>query len=189
VNSRAPGQRVCVAQIGAPHGVRGEVKLRAFTENPLAIGTYGPLETDGDRHLEIDSMRAAAGVLVVRFAGVSDRSAAEALRNLRLYLPRARLPDTEDAETFYHADLIGLAALAADGTPLGTVAAVQNFGAGDLLEVTPQGGGPAVLLPFTRAVVPEVDVEGGRIVVNPPEDAFAPGERRSEPSPAAGAKR
>jgi 16S rRNA processing protein RimM len=156
--------RVLVAQIGAAHGIRGEVRLRAFTADPLAVKHYGPLETeDGRQAFTIETLRPQKDVLVVRFAGVTDRNAAERLRNQNLYVPRARLPAPEAGE-FYHADLIGLAVEAIDGRALGTVIAVHNFGAGDLLEVKPPNS-PAVMLPFTEAIVPVVDIAGGRVVV------------------------
>jgi 16S rRNA processing protein RimM len=168
--SQAP-RRVCVAQIGAPHGVRGEVRLKSFTADPDAVARYGPLQAeDGRRSFEIEAMvRQDKDAMIVRLRGIDDRNAAEALRNLRLYVPRERLPETEDSDTFYHADLIGLKAVDTEGVPLGTVTAVYNFGAGDLIEVAPPGGGETVLLPFTESVVPTVDLAAGRIVVNPPE--------------------
>ena len=163
--------RVLVAQIGAAHGVRGEVRLKAFTEDPLGVTRYGALETeDGARRFEIESARPAKDMLVVRLKGVTDRDAAERLTNLRLYVARDRLPQPTDDE-FYHADLVGLAAVTADGSAFGTVKAVHNFGAGDLLEIEPAGGGVTVLLPFTQTTVPAVDLAGGKIVVEPPPEA------------------
>ena len=162
-------ERVCIAQIGAAHGVRGEVRLRAFTEDPLSVRRYGPLEAEDGRRFEIEAVRAAKDILVARLKGVSDRDSAERLTNLRLYVARDRLPKPADGE-FYHADLIGLAATTADGAPFGTVKAVHNFGAGDLLEIEPTSGGVTVMLPFTEAVVPSVDLAGGRVVVDPPAD-------------------
>jgi 16S rRNA processing protein RimM len=162
---------ICVAEIGAPHGVRGEVRLFAFTADPMAVGRYGPLQSaDGTRMLTIASLRAAKDHLIARLIGIDSREAAEALRRQKLYIPRERLPATEDDE-FYYADLIGLAAGTADGSPFGSVIAVHDFGAGDLLEIAPTGGGPTVMLPFTKAAVPEIDIAGGRIVVVPPQDA------------------
>ena len=161
--------RVCIAQIGAAHGVRGEVRLRAFTEDPLSVRRYGPLETEDGRRFEIEAVRPARDMLVARLKGISDRDAAERLTNLRLYVARDRLPKPADGE-FYHADLIGLAATTADGAPFGTVKAVHNFGAGDLLEIEPAAGGMTVMLPFTDAAVPTIDLAGGRVVVDPPED-------------------
>ena len=161
--------RVCVAQIGAAHGVRGEVRLRSFTQEPSDVTSYGPLESeDGARRFEIEALRPAKDHFVARLKGVADRDAAEALTNIRLYVPRDRLPPTEDDETFYHADLIGLAAVTEGGAPLGTVTAVHNFGAGDVIEIAPAGGGEALLVPFTDTNVPAIDVAAGRMVVVPP---------------------
>ncbi len=168
-------ERICVAQIGGAHGLLGEVKLKSFTADPMAVSNYGPLTTeDGSASFEIETLRAAKGHLVARFRGVGDRSAAERLANLRLFVPRERLPPPA-ADEFYHADLIGLRAVTADGTEIGTVAAVHDFGAGDILELRPQAGGTTMMVPFTAAFVPSVDIAGGRIVVAPPEDA--PGNR------------
>jgi 16S rRNA processing protein RimM len=165
-------ERICVGRIGAAHGTRGEVKLWSFTADPMAIADYGALESeDGMRSFEIEALRPAKDFLVARFAGVADRTAAEQLRNLDLYVARGRLPAPE-ADEFYHADLVGLAVVDRQGTTLGTVAAVHNFGAGDLIEVRPARGGMTVMLPFTEAIVPLVDVAAGRIVVEPPDGAF-----------------
>ena len=171
-------ERICVAQIGGAHGLRGDVKLKSFTADPMAVKDYGPLTTeDGSASFEIEALRAAKGHLVARFRGVSDRSAAERLAHLMLFVPRDRLPPPS-ADEFYHADLIGLCAVTADGTEIGTVAAIHDFGAGDILELRPQAGGATIMVPFTAAFVPSVDVAGGRIVVAPPEDAS--GNRGSE---------
>ena len=160
-------QRICVAQIGAPHGVRGEVKLWTYTAAPEAVRDYGPLESeDGARRFEIETLRAAKDHLVVRLKGVNDRDAAERLTNTKLFISRDRLPATDDDDEFYHADLIGLAVVDADGNGLGSVAAIHNFGAGDLVEVKPAQGNTTVLLPFTEATVPVVDIAGRRIVVD-----------------------
>ena len=165
-------ERVCVAQIGAAHGIRGEVKLWSFTADPLAIKEYGPLETeDGAAQYKIESLRTAKDHLVVRFSGIDDRNAAERLTNVRLFVPRTRLPAAE-ADEFYHADLIGLKAIDAKGNEFGTVIAVQNFGAGDLLEIKIPNGSETVLMPFTVTTVPTVDVAGGRIVIDPPLGLF-----------------
>ena len=165
-------KRVCVARIGAAHGVRGEVNLWSFTADPFAVTQYGPLESaDGARSFEIESLRPGKSCLVARFAGVADRSAAERLNNIELFVPRERLPSPE-ADEFYHADLVGLLVVDKNGVELGRVVAVQNFGAGDLIEVAPIAGGDTVLLPFTEAVVPVVDIAGGRLLANPPEGIF-----------------
>jgi 16S rRNA processing protein RimM len=161
--------RICVAQIGAAHGIRGEVKLRSFTEEPMAVTAYGPLESeDGTRRFTIEALRPAKDHFVARLAGIDDRDAAERLTGLKLYVSRERLPPVEDEETFYHADLIGLAAVTPDGAPLGTVTAIHNFGAGDLVEIRPQGGGATLMVPFTDLAVPEIDLAAGRMVVVPP---------------------
>jgi 16S rRNA processing protein RimM len=168
--------RVCIAQIGAAHGVRGELRLKSFTEDPLGVTQYGPLETeDGKRRFEIEAARPARDMLVVRLKGVADRAAAERLTNLRLYVARERLPKPADDE-FYYADLIGLVAVTADGASIGTVKAMHNFGAGDLLEIEPASGGNTLLLPFTAAVVPVVDIEGGKVVIAPPDEIVVDGE-------------
>jgi 16S rRNA processing protein RimM len=175
-------RRVCVAQIGAPHGVRGEVRLKPFTTDPAAVAQYGPLETeDGTRRFEILAMRPAQDILVVRLTGVYTRNAAEALRNQRLYVARDRLaPTDEDEDEFYHADLIGLDARSVEGKPLGTVTAVLNFGAGDILEIAPTGGGPSVLIPFSKAAVPDIDLQQGVIVIDPPLGTFEPGPSEAQ---------
>lgn len=158
--------RICVARIGAAHGIRGEVKLWSFTQDPAAVASYGPLETeDGKRQFEIETMRAAKDHFVARIAGVADRDAAEKLRNLELYIPRARLPAIEEDDTFYHADLVGLTAVTPEGDTIGTVSAVLNFGAGDLIEIKSSAGGEPMLLPFTDAIVPEIDIAARKIVV------------------------
>jgi 16S rRNA processing protein RimM len=164
--------QVCVAQIGAPHGVRGEVRLWTFTADPMAVTRYAPLQTeDGQRGFEIDAARPAKGHLVVKLRGIDDRNAAERLTNTKLFVPRERLPEIE-ADEFYHADLIGLAVEDENGNAIGAVSAVHNFGAGDILEVQPPEGG-AMLLPFTETVVPEVDIASGRVVVVLPGETEA----------------
>jgi 16S rRNA processing protein RimM len=160
--------RICVAQIGAAHGIRGEVRLRSFTQDPAAVTDYGPLESeDGARRFTIEALRPAKDHFVVRLAGVGDRAAAEKLTNLKLYVSRDRLPRIDETDTYYHADLIGLAAVTADGAALGTVTAVHNFGAGDLIEIKPHGGGEPLMVPFTEAAVPEIDMKARRMVVRP----------------------
>ena len=130
--------------------------------------SYGPLESeDGTQRFEIEALRPAKDHFVARLAGIGDRDAAEKLTNLKLYMPRDRLPPIEDDDTFYQSDLIGLAAVTADGAPLGTVKAVHNFGAGDLIEIATDGGTP-LMVPFTVEAVPSVDIKGKRIVVVPP---------------------
>ncbi|MEZ2147582.1 ribosome maturation factor RimM [Bradyrhizobium sp. DN5] len=160
---------VCVARIGAAHGVRGAVKLWTFTEDPFAIRRYGPLlSKDGKRQFEVASAREAKDHLVATFKGVTTRDEAERLNGIELYVPRDKLPATDEGE-YYHTDLIGLAAVTTDGEPLGRVVAIQNFGAGDIIEIAPPKG-PTLLLPFSNAVVPEVDIAGGRVVIALPQE-------------------
>jgi 16S rRNA processing protein RimM len=162
--------RICVAQIGAAHGIRGEVRLRSFTEDPMAVASYGPLESeDGTQRFTIESLRPARDHFVARLKGVGDRDAAERLTGLKLYVARDRLPPIEDDETFYHADLVGLEAVTPDGAALGTVTAILNFGAGDIVEIG-RSGGQALLVPFTEAAVPQVDIARGRMTVVPPAE-------------------
>jgi 16S rRNA processing protein RimM len=170
--ARTSGARVCLGQIGAAHGVRGEVRLRSFTSDPASITEYGLLETEDGRPIEIEALRFAKDHFVARLAGIRDRDAASALTNVMLYVPRERLPQTDDPDEFYHADLVGLAAVDRSGKALGTVIAIFNFGAGDLIEVRPPNGGRTELLPFDAAHVPEVDIAGGKIVIDPPEGSF-----------------
>jgi 16S rRNA processing protein RimM len=171
----AGGARVCLGQIGAAHGVRGEVRLRSFTSEPGAITAYGPLETEDGRVLEIESLRPAKDHFVARLAGIRDRDAAGQLANVKLYVPRERLPEPDAADEFYHADLIGLAVFDRAGERLGIVAAVHNFGAGDLIEVQEAAGGAPQMLPFDEATVPVVDIAAGRIVVVVPQAAPSSG--------------
>jgi 16S rRNA processing protein RimM len=143
------------------------VRIKSFTACPENIAAYGPLSDEtGQRRLEMHVIGAAKGVLIARLTGVEDRSRAEALRGLRLYLPRSALPQP-DPEEYYHADLIGLEVVLSDGTPVGRVRAVHDFGAGDTLEIERPTAPPA-MVPFTRAVVPVVEIEAGRLVIEPP---------------------
>jgi 16S rRNA processing protein RimM len=158
---------ICVARIGAAHGVRGAVKLWTFTEDPLAVKRYGPLATkDGGRWFEVTHAREAKGHLVATLKGIATREDAERLNGIELYIAREKLPET-DADEYYHADLIGLAAVDAADQPIGRVIAVHNFGAGDIIEIAPPHGA-TMLLPFTHAVVPAVDLAKGRVVIELP---------------------
>jgi 16S rRNA processing protein RimM len=160
---------ICIARIGAAHGVRGAVKLWTFTEDPLAVKAYGPLLTkDGARSFEVATAREAKGHLVATLKGIATREDAERLNGLELYVAREKLPATEEDE-YYHADLIGLAAVNAASEPIGRVTAIHNFGAGDIIEIAPAHGA-TMLLPFTNAVVPSVDVAAGRVVIELPDE-------------------
>ncbi len=159
---------VLLGEIGAAQGLRGEVRIRSYTEEQTAIARYGALQDERGRAIEIESIRVTPKALIARVKGVTTREGAEALARTRLYIPRALLPERETDE-WYHADLIGLSAISQGGEKIGTVVAVHNFGAGDLIEVSPASGGATVLVPFTRDNVPEVDVEGGRLTLIPPQ--------------------
>jgi 16S rRNA processing protein RimM len=161
--------KVCIAKFGGAHGVRGEVRLSAFTDDPAKVAAYGPLETaDGARRFRIARFRATKHGLIATIDGVTTREQAEQLNGLELFVARERLPATADGE-FYHADLIGLAAVTTEQRALGTIVAVHNFGAGDIIEIA-AANGPTIMLPFSNAVVPEVDLKGGRIVIELPEE-------------------
>ena len=171
--ARAQERRICVGKIGAAHGIRGEVKLWPFTTDPLAIAEYGVLETaDGARVIEIESLRPARDFLVARIKGIATRESAEALRNVELFVPRDRLPKIEGDDEFYYADLVGLAAVDRAGAPLGTIVAVHNFGAGDLLELKLETENDTLLIPFTALTVPELDIAGGRVVIELPQEVI-----------------
>lgn len=161
--------RICVGAVAGAFGVKGEVRLKSFCADPGSIAAYAPLWTeDGTRSFPVRITRPIPGGLAARLGGIATREQAEALRGLRLFADRDRLPALPDDE-FYHADLIGLAVLDTGGAPLGRVRAVHNHGAGDILEIQAPSG-RAILLPFTRAIIPTVDLGSGRIIADPPEE-------------------
>ena len=164
---------IALGVFGAPQGVRGEIRVKSYTSDPRSVGAYGPLtDAAGARRFALKIVRPLRDdMLVARVEGVDDRDAAQALTGVELYARRSQLPPPEPDE-FYYDDLIGLAAVTLSGEPLGRVVAVFNHGAGDILEI--EGG---LLLPFTRAVAPEIDFAGGRIVVIPPDEVE--GEERA----------
>jgi 16S rRNA processing protein RimM len=160
-------QQVCVGVITGVHGVRGLVRVKSFTATPEDVAAYGPLHDEaGTRNFTLTITGAAKGVLLARIDGVNDRTGAEALRGVELWVERSKLPEAEDDE-FYHADLVGLPAVQQDGSAFGTVRALHDFGAGEMIEFDLADGG-SVILPFTHDAVPEIDINAGRIVVNPP---------------------
>ncbi|MDA7428455.1 ribosome maturation factor RimM [Primorskyibacter aestuariivivens] len=165
-------EMVCVGAIAGAFGVRGEVRLKSFTTDPTAIAEYAPLSTeDGSRQFDVALGRQVKGGYAARLSGVLTKEEANALRGVQLFAPRDRLPDLPDDE-FYHADLIGLEVFDTGGASLGRVKTVMNNGADDLLEIHGPGLKNTVLLPFTRAAVPTVDLGAGRIVADPPEGLF-----------------
>jgi 16S rRNA processing protein RimM len=160
-----PARRILLGQITGAHGIRGDILVRTFTGEPAAIAAYGPLtDASGTNLFKLRIVRVTDKGVVARLDGVTDRNGAEAVRGLELYVERSKLPATEDAE-YYHADLIGLAAVAPDGVAIGRVVAVQNFGAGDLLEIQFLDGTATEFVPFTNANVPEVDLAAKRVVI------------------------
>ncbi|WP_404401040.1 ribosome maturation factor RimM [Pelagibacterium halotolerans] len=161
--------RILLGKIGAAHGIKGEVRVMSYTEDPLAIADYDPLETDKPGlSISITKARVSKNLVIASVKGVTDRNAAEKLNGVSLYVSRDRL-EAPGEDEFYHADLIGLAVRLEDGSELGTVTAVTNFGADDLLDVRLTGTRRSVFLPFTRAVVPEVKLAEGYVVAIPPE--------------------
>lgn len=168
----ASKNRIFLGRIGAAHGIRGEVRIATHTEDPLAIATYGPLDTDRPGLVvTIEQVRLQKNVVIARLRGVSDRDAAERLNGAGLYIERARLPDIEEEDDFYHADLIGLEARLETGQVIGTVTAIPNYGAGDLIEVRALEGNDSFLYPFTRRIVPHIDIAGGYLTIILPRDA------------------
>ncbi len=155
--------------------MRGEVRVKSYTADPADLGRYGALSAEDGRRFEVLSIRPAKDVVVVRFKGLDDRNAVEALNGVKLFVARAVLPPPEDEDEFLHADLIGLRAETEQGEELGRVSAVHNFGGGDMVEVQPAKG-PSLLFAFTRAIVPVIDIAGGRVVIVPPHEEEVPGE-------------
>lgn len=176
-------KQVCVGVVTGPHGVTGAVRLKSFTARPQDIAAYGPLaDESGSRQFTLRLVGAAKGVLIGRLSGIDDRDRAAALRGMRLYLPRAALPPPA-AEEYYHADLLGLDAVLNDGTPIGRVRAIHDFGAGDTLEIARPDAAP-VVVPFTRAAVPAVEIEKGRLVIDPPPGLLAASSKTPFPASA-----
>lgn len=159
-------ERVLLGRITGAHGLKGEVKIAAFTAVPEDVAAYGPLTSaDGSLAVEITSVRSAGGgTVIARLRGIADRNEAERLRGTELFVARALLPPAE-ADEYYHSDLIGLAAISPEGDALGEIVAVQNFGAGDLLELRPLSGGRTELIPFESEHVPKVDLEAGCVTI------------------------
>jgi len=175
----APSRLVLLGVFGAAQGVRGEVRIKSYTDEPKAIGSYGPLtDKAGGRRFTIASLRPLReDMLVARLEGVATRNDAEALTGVEIFARRDQLPPP-DADEFYYDDLIGLAAVTREGAPLGRVVGLSNYGAGDILEIAGGEGGETMLLPFTKAVAPEIDFSRGVIVIEPPREVE--GEEQSD---------
>lgn len=160
-------ERILVGAIAGAHGVRGEVRIKSFTDDPVAVAAYGPLSDEsGQKRFDLVVTGRTKGGVIARIDGVADRTAAEALRGLRLYVSRSALPAANDDE-YYRIDLIGLTVELADGTRYGRITNVDDYGAGDILEIE-RADGTTELLPFTDRIVPTVDIAARRVVVDPP---------------------
>lgn len=174
--------KILLAQIGAPHGIKGEVRVKPFGE-PDMLDQYGKLETKEGKKFKIKRMRPQKNMMVVKFEGVNTREEAEALNRVELFIDRAKLPELEEEDEFYIEDLIGMDVLDESGVQLGTVLAVPNFGAGDMLEIKPTNSSSTYYLPFTKEVVPEIDFENASLTVEPPTEVS---ERDEAPSTSSG---
>ncbi|KAA2234928.1 ribosome maturation factor RimM [Salinarimonas soli] len=180
-----PEGLVPLGEIGRAHGLKGEVRIKSFTDDPVAIGAYGPLVLDDGTPAVLGAVRPLTGtadMVLARIDGVTTREAAEVLNRRRLLIPRDRLPPPDDEDEFLAADLVGLSVETPDGRTIGTVIGVPDFGGGDLLEIRPPRG-PTAFLPFTKAFVPTIDLAARRLVVEAPDDLFEPakphGDERS----------
>lgn len=172
---------IILARIGAPNGVRGAARVKLFGDDPAGLSEYGPLRrADGKGHLAINSMRAGKtpDMGVATFEGITSREKVAELNGVELGLPRSALPDVDDEDDFYHADLIGLEVRLTNGARFGEIMQVANYGADDLLDVKPDLGGPSVLVPFTKAIVPTVKVGDGYVVLDPPDGLLDPPKKK-----------
>lgn len=167
----ADDKLVLLGVIGAAHGIKGEVRIKTFTGDPLAIAEYGPLTDEKGRRFEIAEIRPAKEVVVARLKGITSREAAESLNGVQLFVARDRIPAPDDEDEFLQADLIGCVVVGPDGETLGTVTTVANYGAGDLLDILLPDG-RSVLMPFTKAFAPRIDIAERRIEAVPPEGLF-----------------
>ena len=174
-------KRICLGAIVGVHGIRGEVKVKSFTEYAEDIDTYGPLENeDGTERFELKVNGHSKELLRVKIKGIDDRTKAESLIGTRLYAKREVLPELEGKDEFYQADLIGLEVRLADGSVAGKVVGMYNFGAGDLLEIKPKACKATELLPFTKSYVPEINLKDGYIIVESVSLNFAPDDEAED---------
>ena len=163
-----PRDQVLVGVIVGAHGIKGEVKLKSFTSDPLSIGRYGPLQSSSGKQFEIAKLKAAKDDFIASLKNVNDRNEAETLKGVELFVARGKLPQLKTPEAYAH-DLMGLDVVLENGTTLGKLVGMPNYGAGDLLEVTVDGNSETVLIPFTNTFVPQNDFASGKIVVVLPE--------------------
>lgn len=170
-SSSSSAKRLCVGIVAGPHGIRGGVRVKSFTADPADLDAYGPVSDEtGTRRFAVRVTGMVKGVVLAELEGVDDRNAAEALKGLHLYVDRDQLPPAEEEE-FYHADLLGLSARLEDGTELGRVTGLYDFGAGDSVEIT-NPKGQVVMVPFTKAAVPAIDLAQGMLTIVPPAGLF-----------------
>lgn len=171
---KKPSNPILIATLGAPHGIKGEVRVKSFTDNPMALGDYGPLFDTSGTAYSVRNARPSKSILVVQFEGVNTREAAEALRNRELFVDRSALPDIEEEDEYYLSDLIGMTVINTEGETIGRIKDVPNFGADDMLEIQPAKGdgfgGHTYFLPFTKRTVPDIDFDKGFVTVDPPEE-------------------
>lgn len=172
--------RVCLGIIVGVKGLRGEVRVKSFTEAPEDVAAYGPLTASDGRTITLSVVNVLEDVVIATIDGVADRTAAEALKGLELFVDRAVLPET-DADTYYHADLIGLAVENTDGEKVGKISAFYNFGGGDVMEVTAAGRNDTGFLPFNAEVIVKVDIPGGKVVITPSPGLFEDAKQEDEP--------
>ncbi len=170
-----PRDQVLVGVIVGAHGIKGEVKLKSFTSDPASIGRYGPLQSSSGQSFEITKLKAAKDDFIAALKNVNDRNEAETLKGVELFVSREKLPELKTHEAYAH-DLMGLDVVLENGTTLGKLVAMPNFGAGDLLEVAVDGNSETLLIPFTNAFVPQEDFSNGKIIVNLPEGYLDEGE-------------
>lgn len=171
-----PRDQVLVGVIVGAHGIKGEVKLKSFTSEPLSIGRYGPLQSSSGQSFEITKLKAAKDDFIASLKNVSDRNEAETLKGVELFVSRQKLPKLKSHEAYAH-DLMGLDVVLENGTALGKLVGMPNYGAGDLLEVAIEGSAETVLIPFTNAFVLQEDFSSGKIIVNLPEGYLDAGEQ------------
>ncbi len=167
---------ICLGAFAGAHGVRGEVRVKTFTQDPMDLAAYGPVQTeDGAQHFEITAIKPDKLGARVRLAGITTREQAQSLKGTRIYIARTALPASDDDDDFYHADLLGLVALDAQGNAWGRVIGVHNFGAEDLLEIQPDDKSDTQFIPFTKEYVPEIRLDKNALTALPvhmvaPED-------------------
>lgn len=164
--------KILLGQIGAAHGIKGQVRIAAHTQDPEAIGSYGPLDTDRPGlTVTLTKVRLQKNVVIAHIKGITDRTAAEQLNGVSLFVDRSKLPEPDDEDDFYHTDLIGLDARLESGVSIGKVSAMPNFGASDLIEIRDPQSGDTYLYPFTKAVVPIINIAEGFLIIVVPLDA------------------